>query len=57
MNRALFLAVAALALGVIVILASVAGGFRLSWWLLLGALLLADGVLRLMALRDEAELP
>lgn len=50
MKRSLLLALLILVLGVIVTLASVAGG-GLTFSLLLGALLIADGVLRLLSLR------
>ena len=55
MNQRLFLAAGALLLGAVVTLASVTDGLRFSWPLVLGLLLLADGVLRLLALREEPE--
>ena len=55
MNQRLFLAVGALLLGAVVTLASVTDGLRFSWPLVLGLLLLADGVLRFLALREEPE--
>lgn len=53
MNQSLFLAAGALLLGVILTLASITDGLRFSWPLVLGLLLVADGVLRLLALREE----
>lgn len=53
MSQSLFFAVGALILGAVVTLASVTAGPRFSWPLILGILLLADGVLRVLALREE----
>lgn len=54
MTQGLLFAVGALLLGAVVTLASLTDGPRFSWPLVLGILLLVDGVLRVLALRDEA---
>jgi hypothetical protein len=57
MNGRLLLAILITALGAVITAANLRGGLEFSFQLLLGVLLVADGLLRFAMLRDDAVSP